>query len=239
MVSYKIEDIKAFTNSLFVGGLFDAFLVREATFCTFCKFTIDGKIKEGYYSKEEAQEAGLCEYAPWGKLKPVCFSLIKGKRLPLSFSVQLKLGASEARRLVQGDADGAAGGPDAGGEEMPKVHGVPGEPGAGGAGGELPGAPGEPGAGGASGLGRPSVGAGQAAGNGFGFAPGGKAPGMDLAGAGQIPGFHLHVRYENSELTVVSGVSLNTFSMDKSMEEAWDRHVAAFLRDHGIPAQAG
>ena len=58
MVSLKIEDIKTFTSSLFIGSLFDEFLMREAQVVTYNSFTIDGRIRSGYYTEEEVQESG-------------------------------------------------------------------------------------------------------------------------------------------------------------------------------------
>lgn len=91
MVALKIEDAKAFTNGLFVGNLFDAFLLREAEITTYNRFTIDGRISRGYYSEEERAEKGLEDYSFWSTIRPICFSLIKGKRLPESFRLVFQL----------------------------------------------------------------------------------------------------------------------------------------------------
>ena len=91
MVALKIEDAKAFTNGLFVGNLFDAFLLREAEITTYNRFTIDGRISRGYYSEEERAEKGLEDYSFWSTIRPICFSLVKGKRLPESFRLVFQL----------------------------------------------------------------------------------------------------------------------------------------------------
>ena len=87
MVALKIEEQKAFTAGLFIGEIFDKFLVREAEIVTYNQFTIDGKVRQGYFSKEELEENRIEEYSSWKTLKPVCYSLIKGKRLPESFRI--------------------------------------------------------------------------------------------------------------------------------------------------------
>ena len=50
MVALKVEEQKAFTEGLFIGEIFDKFLVREAEIVTWNRFSIDGKIRQGYFS---------------------------------------------------------------------------------------------------------------------------------------------------------------------------------------------
>ncbi len=91
MIALKIEDLKLFTSSLFVGDVFDQFLVKEAVITTFNTFTIDGAIRPGYYSGEELEEMKNGQLSSWAMVKPFCFSLIKGKRLPVSFRIILQM----------------------------------------------------------------------------------------------------------------------------------------------------
>ena len=100
MVALKVEDIRQFTSGLFIGSMFDGFLVREADIVTFNAFHMDGRIKPGYYTEEEAAEKGIGEYSAWAAVKPVCFSLIKGKRLPGSFQIVLQLGKKQVERFL-------------------------------------------------------------------------------------------------------------------------------------------
>ena len=44
----------------------------------------------------------------------------------------------------------------------------------------------------------------------------------------------LHFRYEKDVLSVVSGTSSQTFTMDKSVEFAWDSEVKSMLKKLGI-----
>lgn len=110
MVSLKIDDLPAFTRQLFTGETFDRFLVEEAEIVTFNKFTIDGRTRPNYYSPEEIQTEHIGEYSAWAKLRPICFSLIRGKRLPESFAIVLALppaGASSfAKRVNPQTPDG-------------------------------------------------------------------------------------------------------------------------------------
>lgn len=91
MTALKIEDMKQFTSQLFVGEVFDRLLVKEASIVTFNTFTIDGAIRPGYYSQEELEEKKIEGFSTWNVIKPFCFSLIKGKRLPESFRIVLQM----------------------------------------------------------------------------------------------------------------------------------------------------
>ncbi len=101
MVALKIDDIKAFTYKLFVGTDFDGFLVREVNIVTYNSFTIDGHIRQGYYSEQELEENKIEELSSWHVLKPFCFSLIKGKKLPGSFQVTLQLPPAQVDHFLQ------------------------------------------------------------------------------------------------------------------------------------------
>lgn len=106
MVALKIEDAKAFTNGLFVGNLFDAFLLREAEITTYNRFTIDGRISRGYYSEEERAEKGLEDYSFWSTIRPICFSLVKGKRLPESFRLVFQLDREKTAAFINSRVTG-------------------------------------------------------------------------------------------------------------------------------------
>lgn len=100
MVALKVEDIRQFTSGLFIGNMFDKFLVREADIVTFNAFHVDGRVKPGFYTEQEMEEKEIGEYSAWETVKPVCFSLIKGKKLPGSFLIVLQLGKKQVERFV-------------------------------------------------------------------------------------------------------------------------------------------
>lgn len=101
MVALKMEDLKNFTVQLFVGDTFDDWLVREASIITFNAFTIDGHIRQGYYSERELEENRIEELSYWKVLKPICYSLIKGKKLPESFQITLQLKPTEVEEFLK------------------------------------------------------------------------------------------------------------------------------------------
>lgn len=102
MVALKMEDLKGFTSKLFVGDTFDGWLVREASVTTFNTFTIDGRVRHGYYTDVELEENKIEEFSAWKAIRPICFTLIKGKKLPGSFQITLQLPPDAVERFLTG-----------------------------------------------------------------------------------------------------------------------------------------
>ncbi len=161
MIALKIEDQKKFTSELFIGGMFDRFLVREAVFVTFSTFSVDGRTRQGYYTEQELETEQIEEYAAWSALKSFCFSLIRGRKLPESFHIVFQLPPAGVERFL---ADG----------------GLPWK-------------------------------------------------------AEQVRGLYLNVRYEEGNLYCVTGTSVDFFTLDRSLERAWDEAAENFFRKKGIP----
>lgn len=108
MIALKAEDVKSFTSRLFVKEDFDSFLVKEVHIVTYNSFSIDGRIRPAYYSREEREEKKIEEYSSWAMLRPFCFSLIKGKKLPESFQIVLQLPPAGAARFAARQQTGIA-----------------------------------------------------------------------------------------------------------------------------------
>lgn len=54
--------------------------------------------------------------------------------------------------------------------------------------------------------------------------------GLDIGlEADSVNGLFLNLRYEKGALTAVTGTSLNVFSLDRSLEAAWDAKVQKFI----------
>lgn len=49
-----------------------------------------------------------------------------------------------------------------------------------------------------------------------------------------IDGFFLNIRYENSIAICTTGVSIKTFTLDKSLELFWDQTIIKFLKNANI-----
>lgn len=58
MIALRIEEQKKFTSGLFIGELFDKFLLREADIVTFNRFTIDGRVLPGLLYRRGAGGRG-------------------------------------------------------------------------------------------------------------------------------------------------------------------------------------
>lgn len=50
-----------------------------------------------------------------------------------------------------------------------------------------------------------------------------------------VQGLYLNFRYSSSGLLCITGTSLCQFTLDKSLEEAWDQMVPRFFSSHNIP----
>lgn len=50
-----------------------------------------------------------------------------------------------------------------------------------------------------------------------------------------ISGMYLNLKYQNQQLTCTTSVSCRVFSLDKSLEQAWDELVKRFLKAHCVP----
>lgn len=47
-----------------------------------------------------------------------------------------------------------------------------------------------------------------------------------------IGGLYLHVSYEHNEIEIITGTSLNVFTMDKTLDKYWDKTMQSFLSNH-------
>lgn len=83
MKVYKINNQKEFTRKLFLESVFDNFVVGECNFVKDYSVIIDGRTSES----EDAVE----ESVTWDKVREIACHVIKGKELPKSFKIVLKL----------------------------------------------------------------------------------------------------------------------------------------------------
>lgn len=49
-----------------------------------------------------------------------------------------------------------------------------------------------------------------------------------------ISGMYLNVKYQAGEIICTTGISYRSFSMDKSLDQAWDDMIMRFFKNHGI-----
>ena len=95
MIALQLKNTKNFMTHLLLSDTFDNFLFIEGKIVTFNTFTIDGYIQKGFY--EESMDG----YSSWKQLRELCFSIIKGKRTPLSFRFVFSLSPENIARLIE------------------------------------------------------------------------------------------------------------------------------------------
>ena len=154
MIALKLKNTKNFMTHLLLSDTFDNFLFIEGEIVTFNTFTIDGYIQKGFY--EESMDV----YSSWKQLRELCFSIIKGKRTPLSFRFVFSLSPENIARLIEQKE-------------------------------------------------------------------------LDFQ-ATDVQGLYLNIRFDGARLQCITGTSLNTFSMDKSLEREWDAMVPRFFDKKGL-----
>ncbi len=106
MLCFKITDIKHFMAALFTGSIFDSMPVEDVHIVTATTYDINGRIVPAFYTREEiaAMPDGLPEYILWEQLRPTGFSLIKGKKTPVSFQITFHAPGSLQKELCSHDS---------------------------------------------------------------------------------------------------------------------------------------
>lgn len=52
-----------------------------------------------------------------------------------------------------------------------------------------------------------------------------------------IGGLFLNIRFDQNGLYLITGTSMKVFTLDKSLDQVWDRDVKIFLKHHEIPCE--
>ena len=87
-------------NSKDIKKYIKCFLLEEASITTYNTFTIDGHIQNDFYSSDELETLPDKSLSTWSSIKPFCFNLIKGNKLPLRFKIVLKASAKYTEKLL-------------------------------------------------------------------------------------------------------------------------------------------
>ena len=157
MIALALTEVKECMAKLLLSEVFDPFYFIEGEIVTFGTFTMDGYIKKEFFDVEEAP---LRDYALWKDMREYCFSLIKGKRTPLSFKFVLGLSDSNIEKLLL-------------------------------------------------------------------------QQGLDFKPQ-DVRGLYINLKYDGTKLQCVTGTAMNLFTMDKSLEQAWDKMVQKFFTKQEI-----
>ena len=91
MVMIEIENIKKFMAGFLGGNLFNDFLMSEGKLSMNIAYEFDGKILKDFYDTQELEEMTKYPYVMWEEEKEKIFSLVKGKKTPLSFQFVMML----------------------------------------------------------------------------------------------------------------------------------------------------
>lgn len=88
-------------SKLLTSDCFDIFLLEQAVLTTYNTFTIDGHIEKGFYTSEEWEDTSIRPYqfSCWSAIRPICFSLIKGRKTPVSMKYILRLKPEKMQAL--------------------------------------------------------------------------------------------------------------------------------------------
>ncbi len=101
MLALQIDEVKTFMNRLLVDSVFDSFLFVEGALQMGFSHEFDGHLNRDFYTESEL--SGLPEgetYISYSQVRPVLFSLIRGKRTPLSFRLTLQLKSAQTQALL-------------------------------------------------------------------------------------------------------------------------------------------
>ena len=82
MLAFTLSSLKDATSHLFAQPSFDDFDVLSVTIVSYITFSMDGHLNAAFFEDADTQPDKLCS---WQRLRPVCFSIIKGKQLLFPF----------------------------------------------------------------------------------------------------------------------------------------------------------
>ena len=162
MIAIQFPNVKSCMAKLLLSPTFDPFYFIEGEIVTYSTFSIDGRFHSDFFSEEDLQEyKEIPEYSYWKDIREFCFSLIKGRRTPLSFKLIFGLDSAQIAKLLS-------------------------------------------------------------------FA--------DTAfTSNDVQGAFLNFHYDGTSLQCITGTSLNLFTLDKSLEQAFDLAIQKFLAQQEIP----
>lgn len=102
MQAIEILDIKQFMRLLFQTDTLDHYEMVSAEIRTDISYSIDGKLNQSFYNKDELSLLQLEKnfFLPWQYAKEKIFSLIKGKKTPSLLKLILKVNSIQAEDIL-------------------------------------------------------------------------------------------------------------------------------------------
>ena len=98
MIALKLPEVKECMSKLLLSDTFDSFLFIEGEIVTYNTFSINGFLKKDFFEKDLAPSR---DYSLWKDIREYAFSLIKGKKTPLSFRFVFGLSEANIERLLK------------------------------------------------------------------------------------------------------------------------------------------
>lgn len=160
MLSLTIQDTKNFMSQLLIKEVFDSFHLSEAVIKTANSYSISGEMNKDFFSEEEFNNLPDQQYTRWTAVKPFCFSLIKGNKVPSYMKIVFLLPEDLVAKLIAESDAGLA--------------------------------------------------------------------------FNDINGLFFNIKYAEGKVSIVTGTSIKIFTMDKTLEHAFDSFAKSFLMEHGI-----
>ena len=99
MISLQADSLRDAARHLFAADTFDAFHVLSVNIQSFITFQMDGHTNADFYRQQDTDANGdaapvsVPPFIKWAKLRPVCYEIIKGKIMPVSFRINLLTGS--------------------------------------------------------------------------------------------------------------------------------------------------
>ena len=100
MLSLTIKDTKNFMSQLLIKEAFDGLFLSEAVIKTANSYTIRGELNKDFFSEEEWNELPEKSYSRWSSIKPFCFQLIKGSKVPSYMKMVFLLPPKQVAKLL-------------------------------------------------------------------------------------------------------------------------------------------
>lgn len=97
MLAFQIQDVKSFMSRLLIQDTFDTFLLKEAQITTSVTHTIDGRLHKEFFDESDFPD----DCVLWKDIKAFCFSVIRGKRVPLYFKFVFRLNSANTAKLLE------------------------------------------------------------------------------------------------------------------------------------------
>ena len=161
MISLHIKDTKQFMSHLLIKDTWDNFLLSEATLLMANSFTISGEINRNFFTNEEYEALFDKTYVFWSQIKPFCYSIIKGNKVPTHMKLIFVLPKNMEKDILAN---------------------------------------------------------------------------VDTTIVSEdIEHLFINIRYSENGITIITGTSLHTFTLDKSLEHGFDNYIKNFLSQIQLP----